>query len=161
MTKVKFKDVSHKYIGCKFLDTKTNEITTLTTKIRFLLNMHKMIDDIKPILRQFHLAYDDPTYVKFKHNSLDLGAYIGANHPQVFNQEYFKDGIHAENVAVVYSKTHESAFLYLNHFDCDGLIESGEAIDAATLTPFPYQEPIDLAKLQEQNYLTQKFPIIT
>ena len=47
-------------------------------------------------------------------------------------------GIEKLGLAVVHRQAREIHYLTRHHFDLFGLIDSGEAIDAATLNPNPY-----------------------
>lgn len=107
---MEFKEVAHLYIGC----TLSHKWSSLEERTHITLSTDRLrlgTDDWIPILRKIESL-----------NELE------DRHACMLKQ--VKGGIigHAECIAFLLSK----------HIDCFGLIDSGEAIDAATITPNPY-----------------------
>lgn len=129
---MKFKEVAHLYIGCQikkikatWIDEKTFEyplhgVSKSDTDHVFIHCLRNgaeifstiLIDNYKPILR--------------KTDSLNE-----LEDRQACTIKQLKGGIVGAAESIVY--------LTSIHIDCFGLIESGEAIDASTLNPNPYQ----------------------
>ena len=110
---MKFRDIAHLYIGCKFQVMGTNKIATFDFYCREgeepigtyeLVKADYDFDKIKPILR----AVTDVKIEELEHleSLIPISSYYHA---------------------------HLTAYFLSCHFDLFGLIESGEAIDANTI----------------------------
>lgn len=164
---MKFKEVAHLYIGCKikklkptWIDEKTLEFSLLgithsqqnlftTVFIHFLQNEGQLMsqtglnDNYKPILRKLSdmnviEMMEFVNLIPFYKQShvFDFDIKVGAINFKVSYHGQFNS--YRKRVAYAYNNPEQVVYLLSKHFDLFGLIESDEAIDAATINPNPY-----------------------
>lgn len=134
-TKTKFSEVAKHYLGCKLQTTDgignfdefspkdLNQITCYT-----LTKAYHAAEEVKPLLYDLDSKGDMPNDVL-----LDMCKAVNEMNKNIEHAE--KSGI--ANLAVrAWAKCVDS--LRAMHIDCDGLIESGQAIDVTTLPINPY-----------------------
>lgn len=117
-----FKDVAHLYIGCKAKDTFNDVILDWNIKNAHMYTQSDSTDQVKPILR----PWSDRTNAEVWYMA---------------NIDLLVKNIPTPSTEMIMTKANLELTRYLLYcnFDLFGLIESGEAIDATTLTPNPYK----------------------
>lgn len=127
---MEFEDLSHLYIGCKAKDTFNDVILDWDIKNAHMYS--ESIDQIKPILRPLSDMAEDEVKEVDRHGAEGWHT-IAKGEPVSTGNSFEMVGL-----AVTHRQARETAYLLSKHFDLFGLIASGQAIDATTLTPNPY-----------------------
>ena len=118
---MKFKEIAHLYTGCKVYSIISNEcfiesmngVDTDCIRVEGVVDYHT--GEYKPILRPLSDMTEEEKRVVLAPSS-------------IIHDE------HSEAKAMALSTN----YMLSRHFDLFDLIDSGEAIDATTITPFPY-----------------------
>jgi hypothetical protein len=134
MRPAKFKDLAHRYVGCKlqigegigtfneYCNNDDNPITCYD-----IVNAYHKVENVKPIL--YHLTQEnfmqlpELTYSIFMDVAVDL------------RLNYTVDGDTLQQMKYMARFIDTARAL---HIDVDGLVENGEAIDVFSLTVNPY-----------------------
>ena len=130
---MKFKDVAHLYIWC----TLSHKWSSLEERAHIKLSKHRLYlgtDDWIPILRRLKDMTEE------EHQELDKNGSEGWH--TIAKGEEITIGVNVDisniGLAVTHRQAREMHYLTRQHFDLFGLIDLGEAIDAATINPNPY-----------------------
>jgi len=134
--KTDFKDVAHLYSGA-LMQTQMGVFPLITRHAgSWMLDTisygaNAVEDDIKPILRPFSDMTDE--------ERIELSEIYG-----LFGVEHMLTALKrgAKYVVDIHVSFEGVRYLLSKHFDVFGLIESGKAINATTLTPNPYAPKI-------------------
>lgn len=136
---MKFEEVAHLYIGCKVRYTAvykpelepTYEVQVTAKLEHWNFGAITTRKNAKPILRRLDSMKEEERKECDKQGSTGWHTITKGEPVSVITPG-------TVGLAVVHRQSFETAYLLSQHFDLFGLIDSCEAIDAATLEPNPY-----------------------